>query len=153
MRLFYQQEPTSATQSHNFYFILKRQRLNNCCTISLVMTPLVSHIFHHNSRTCNCHRDGLCQERTQNKSTQRYMNVSYLIWGTTCTHSLWSAVWHQHRHGEAGLDKGNRCKLHQRSMLLSLVLVATGSLVQSKWCHYVMVEADSQLNHCFPHPQ
>jgi hypothetical protein len=27
MRLFYQQAPTSATQSHNFYFILKRQRL------------------------------------------------------------------------------------------------------------------------------
>ena len=27
-----------------------------------------------------------------------------------------------------------------------------GSLVESKWCHNIMVEADSHLNHCFPHP-
>ncbi len=28
----------------------------------------------------------------------------------------------------------------------------SGSLAESKWCHYVMIEADSHLNHCFPHP-
>ncbi len=26
------------------------------------------------------------------------------------------------------------------------------SYVESKWCHYVIVKADSHLNHCFPHP-
>ncbi len=28
----------------------------------------------------------------------------------------------------------------------------SGSRVESKWCHYVMIEPDNQLNHCFPHP-
>ncbi len=33
-----------------------------------------------------------------------------------------------------------------------LIFWGSGSLVESKWCQYVMVEADSHLNHCIPHP-
>ncbi len=28
----------------------------------------------------------------------------------------------------------------------------SGSLVESKWCHYIMIEPDNHLNHCFLHP-
>ncbi len=33
-----------------------------------------------------------------------------------------------------------------------LILWGSGSLVESKWCHYVMVDTDRHLSHCFPHP-
>jgi hypothetical protein len=45
----------------------------------LCMTPLLSQIFHHHTRTCICHWDGLCQERTPSESTQKHMDVSNLI--------------------------------------------------------------------------
>ena len=48
-------------------------------TTSVDMTSLLSRTFHHDSRTCNCHWDGLCQERTPIESTQRHTDVSYLI--------------------------------------------------------------------------
>ncbi len=32
------------------------------------------------------------------------------------------------------------------------ILWGSGSLVESKWYHYVMVDADSHLTQCFPHP-
>jgi hypothetical protein len=44
---------------------------------SLDMTPLLSQIFHHDTRICSCHGDGLCQERTPSESTQKHMDVSY----------------------------------------------------------------------------
>ena len=48
-------------------------------TTSLDMTSLLSRIFHHDSRTCNCHWDGLCQERTPSEGTRRHMDVSYYL--------------------------------------------------------------------------
>jgi hypothetical protein len=38
------------------------------------------------------------------------------------------------------------------TQLTLVIFWDSGSLVESKWCHYVMVEADSHLSHCFPHP-
>jgi hypothetical protein len=38
-----------------------------------------SRIFHHNTRTCNFHWDGLCQERIPSESTGRHMDVSISI--------------------------------------------------------------------------
>ena len=48
-------------------------------TTSLDMTSFLSRIFQHDSRTWNCHRDGLYQERTPSESTRRHMDVSCLI--------------------------------------------------------------------------
>ncbi len=47
-------------------------------TTSMDMTSFLSRIFHHDSRTWNCHWDGLYQERTPSESTRRHMDVSYL---------------------------------------------------------------------------
>jgi hypothetical protein len=47
---------------------------------SLDMTSFLSRIFQHDSRTWNCHWDGLYQEKTPSESSRRYiMDVSYLI--------------------------------------------------------------------------
>jgi hypothetical protein len=58
-----------------------------------------------------------------------------------CVWAWWYAI---HRHMVA--------PLHIYTHPTWLRIWGSGSLVESKWCHYVMVEANGHTSICFPHP-
>jgi hypothetical protein len=58
--------------------------------------------------------------------------------------NVWACWYAVHVHTVSGL--------HSYTHPTWLRFWGSGSLVESKWCHYVMVETESHASYCFPHP-
>ncbi len=60
--------------------------------------------------------------------------------------NVWACWYAAHGHTVSALHS------YTHPLWLRFWVWGSGSLVESKWCHYVMVEADSHTSNCFPHP-